>query len=81
MISLNTKETFEDVREINVHIKCISKEKVKFKVLTSLKGYSTNSMGELFKVSIPLVSTNDDISKYFLLSGGKTESGKNSDGE
>lgn len=41
-----------------------------FKRLTSSQGYSTNSIGELFKVSMPLVSTKDDISKNFLLSGG-----------
>lgn len=33
-------------------------------------------MGELFRVSMPFVSTNDDISKNFLLSGGDKECGK-----
>lgn len=30
-------------------------------------------MGEPLRMSIPLVSTNDDISKNFLLSGGRKE--------
>lgn len=41
--------------------------------MASFQGYSTNSMGELFRVSMPFVSTNDDISKYFLLSGAQKE--------
>lgn len=32
------------------------------------EGYSTNSLGEFFNVSMPLVSTKDDISKYLFLS-------------
>lgn len=39
--------------------------------IPAFQGYSTNSMGKPLRMSIPLVSTKDDISKNFLLSGGE----------
>lgn len=46
------------------------------KYQVEIQGYSTNSMGEPLRMSIPLVSTKDDISKNFLLSEWAKKVGK-----